>query len=143
MNDTPVWDDATLSLDSLERIDKVCLAFEDAWQAGRRPRAEQYVAEVPQSERPALLRQLLPLELEYRQQDGETPTKEECLARFPDHGALVEEVFCRRSTAAVAPSPGAKVRYFGDYELLGEIARGGMGVVYRARQMSLCRIVAL
>jgi tRNA A-37 threonylcarbamoyl transferase component Bud32 len=57
-------------------------------------------------------------------------------------GSIAATLAPDETTSAVR-SPVAKVRYFGDYELLEEIAQGGMGVVWKARQSNLHRDVAL
>jgi tetratricopeptide (TPR) repeat protein len=135
--------DDRLSVAALERIDRACLAFEDAWLSGTPLSIEECCQEAAEPDRSVLLRHLLLLELDYRLRRGEAPHRDEYVLRFPGDLPTVEAAFVRHEQSQKPSLPGALPRRFGDYELLEEIARGGMGIVFRARQLSLNRIVAL
>jgi tetratricopeptide (TPR) repeat protein len=77
----------------LERVDRVCDAFEVAWQSGRRPQIDAYLGSAAGPERTKLLEELLRLELEYRCRSGENPPPEEYRQQFPADSDLIRAVF--------------------------------------------------
>lgn len=93
-----------------------------------------------------------------RYRRGECPSLSEYVARYPQHGERIRRLFpalvgMEQLGAAVQPSgapdadrpgPGSFVgEHLGEYRIVSEIARGGMGIVFEAVQESLGRHVAL
>ena len=90
---------------------------------------------------------------------GERPSLREYTDRYPTIAAEIREVFpamamleniafvdespTDEATCAAAVAPALPLTQVGDFRVLREVGRGGMGVVYEAEQVSLGRQVAL
>jgi WD40 repeat protein len=115
-----------------ERVNEAIAAYLEAAEAGRPPERDEFLAR--HADLAGELRAFLDDQARF--------------ARAAGHlgGPAPPPAAAPTLAPPAAPAPGGPlgmVRYFGDYELLEEIARGGMGVVYKARQVSLNRVVAL
>ena len=164
--DLPAGEDPNTALARARRVHQACESFEVDWRNGSQPRLEHFLDAIGPEDRSLLFGELLPLEIELRRERGDPPCSAEYLARFPDHDELIVRTF--RDPELVAADPRAIAPHeadtlcfeilsqnlsgrpvppgenrVGDYLLLEEIARGGMGIVYKARHVGLKRIVAL
>ncbi len=136
------------------RVEAMCDRFEAAWKAGRRPAIEDYLGAVSESGQTALFRELLVLDLNYRDRVGDRSTPEDYSGRFPEHAELIAAVFSdqiitRREGSVESPDV-TPVRPAGDatsasprYQIRESHARGGLGEVFKAHDQELRRVVAL
>jgi serine/threonine-protein kinase len=125
-----------------QRLSEVLAAYLEAADAGWAPARRSFLARYPD---------LAPaLEEFFKDQDQVAHLAESLPAPSSSEAGGPGEEGPATDEAATLSQHGARTDpllddagSFNDYEVLGEIARGGMGVVYRARQRSLDRVVAL
>jgi serine/threonine-protein kinase len=98
-------DHATLPTGLAGRLNPVCDRFEELLLAGQGPRVEDFLPSVEEQDRPALLRELLALELHYRGRQGTPVSAEDYRRRLPGYASVIDGVFGPPTVAETTASP--------------------------------------
>ena len=136
-----------------DQVVALCDDFTKEWEPGQRPNISSYLLRAADGARETLLLNLLQNEIQRRRLVGESPRAEEYIEQLPRYASLVRKVFLESTSvgsgtrsdpsAGISDSAPLVARRLGDYHLLRELGRGGMGVVFEAIHVHRGNRVAL
>ncbi len=146
-----------LSASILEEVDRICLAFERAWQHQTRPSVRQHLDRGNGETRSALLHELLLLDIDYRTRNGDRPELADYIAEFPQEASVIRSALTEIrsdtidgrdeqavvSTNHLPPREQPMPARLGRYKIHKRVGIGGCGAVYKAYDEELQRFVAV
>lgn len=118
----------------VNQLDQLCDQFDELWSLQNEPSVEQFLTLVEPEHREALLKLLIPIDVEYRMRNGQTFVADAYSSLGPDAIAYALEAFRDFDGKETDSFEDDRFPVIRNYRLVERIGQGGMGTVYLAEQ---------